>query len=503
MNFQGRFNKLHAKAMTRSNEDLGPTEEDHLSEGQMREIEERKELEDAAIERQEALDAITKEMANRDDGDGEIGDIRDTLLDVRQSQNELAGIRKQLEVAEQLTMAAPDQQDPETAPDDTDIDPDDPDAVPDPDDIDDPEAEPDPDDIDTPEADPEADPKEDGDGDDEDDETAAVESIRLQLDSIYGRLGCSVGIESYTRHDDPSLARKQLLDVVGRLEATLEGLEPSMEWFNINALRTNIVSIFSVTKALEMNKKLIDAGMRKNGAKATYEPVMLHAWAMDLVTREGQPTRDFKSDVRLFCDTTRKLVAEYVLVRNQQVHDILGSINSDADFGDINDRTNALLTEGHLSNLLGRTGMMHTINNGKYSLSDNDKSGFRSVVYERVVSDKRQIDGVMLTPTAMEEVPGSVTLVLSAQDISEIISMLLDLRNDIKSFSDTMETAHKNLAEFKSVRRMAERERTDLLESVKRLESVALGLYTSTDSIASAVKHLVYRVTALAAHVKF
>lgn len=478
MNFQGRFNKLHAKAMTRSNEDLGPTEEEHLSEGQMRKIEERKELEDAAIERQEALDAITKEMANRDDGDGEIGDIRDTLLDVRRSQNELDGIRKQLEVAGQHAMTAPDKQDP-----------DDP--------VIDPKADPESDDDD-----PDEDPDDD-DEDEEDEEIAAVESIRVQLDCIYSRLGCSVGIESYTRHDDPSLARKQLLDVVGRLEATLEGLEPSMEWFNINALRTNIVSIFSVTKALEMNKKLIDMGMRKNGAKATYEPVMLPSWAVDLVTREGQPTRDFKSDVRLFCDITRKLVAEYVLVRNQQVHNILGSINSDADFGDINDRTNALLTEGHLSNLLGRTGMMHTINNGKYSLSDNDKSGFRSVVYERVVADKRQIDGVMLSPTTMEEVPGSVTLVLSAQDISEIISMLLDLRNDIKSFSDTMETAHKNLAEFKSVRRMAERERTDLLESVKRLESVALGLYTSTDSIASAVKHLVYRVTALAAHVKF
>lgn len=502
MNFQGRFNKLHAKALTRSSEDLGPTEEDHLSEGQIREIEERKELEDAAIERQEALDAITKEMANRDDGDGEIGDIRDTLLDVRQSQNELAGIRKQLEVAEQLTMAAPDQQDPNAIPADND-----PLPEPNPDDpIVEPKADPESDD-DDPDEDPEDEDEDedddDEDEDEEDEEIAAVESIRIQLDCIYSRLGCSVGIESYTRHDDPSLARKQLLDVVGRLEATLEGLEPSMEWFNINALRTNIVSIFSVTKALEMNKKLIDMGMRKNGAKATYEPVMLPAWAVDLVTREGSPTRDFKSDVRAFCDITRKLVAEYVLARNQQVHDILGSINSDADVGDINDRTSALLSNGHLSGLPVRGGVMHTINNGKYRLSDDDKSGFRSVVYERLVADKRQIDGVMLTPTVMEAVPGSMSLVLSAQDISEIIGMLLDLRNDIKSFSDTMETAHKNLAEFKSVRRMAERERTDLLESVKRLESVALGLYTSTDSIASAVKHLVYRVTALAAHVKF
>ena len=106
MSFSKRFNKL---LTTASLEDLGPVEDDRLSEGQLKDIEERKELEDVASEQQEALDALSKEMATRDDGDGEIGDIREALQDVRETQSEINGIRKQLEVANNNAVVAEDQ----------------------------------------------------------------------------------------------------------------------------------------------------------------------------------------------------------------------------------------------------------------------------------------------------------------------------------------------------------------------------------------------------------
>lgn len=519
MSFSKRFNKL---LTTASLEDLGPVEDDRLSEGQLKDIEERKELEDVASEQQEALDALSKEMATRDDGDGEIGDIREALQDVRETQSEINGIRKQLEVANNNAVVAEDQKldndGDDSVPEAEDLEATDDDTLEGDDgDVEGDDAEAAVDDAAVEEATEEAEAAEDDDEDeDEDEESAAVESIRLQINNIYDRLGVSTGIESYGADYPKDLARSQLLGVVASIESHLGEVRPSLEWFNINALQTTIVSIFSVAKALEMNKKLIDMAIRKHGDDAQYLPVSLPEWALELITVDNRPSHDFKSDVITFAKHVRYLIDNVVLRRAERISQIASMFDSwrslsDADVQKIIGTTNEFLSVKSFKDIMSKGNsnqdVYRVINSGTFKPMIDVSSGYITVEHARDRNPdwfKRDgLKGVYLTSVPQDDLAGLYTLVLPAKDVSEIFGVLLGLLDDIKRFSGTMEKSHKGIKAIAGLTKSISALRPELSVPLQQLEAVALGLYTSTDALSTALKQVMFRFTSLSSYIKY
>lgn len=483
-----------------SMEDLGPTDDDKLSDSQIKDIEDRKGAENDAAEQQGVLDTISKEMGNRDDGEGEIGDVRDALVEVKSTQDELASIRKQLEVANNNAVAAPDQkmgEEPPAPKEDEDLDDVDPAEEPADDDEPEPKGEDEPEDI-------------------EDDEDAAVESIRLQINNIYSRLGMSTGIEAYDHNYPKDMARSQLLGMVAAMEDRLEDVRPSLEWFNINALKTTVVSIFSVAKALEMNRKSVMNQVRRHGGEVPYTPVEIPAWGLDLLTIANGPAHSFRDEVDNFVQVVRHLITNVVMARAKDISAVVEMFRkqetiTESDVTRIKELVAALGNRDEFLKAMSigrsKTSDHPVINAGTFGVTVDERSGFFTVDHNRLKSPdwyrNSGLKGVYLTPTQQDDLPGLHTLVLSSGDILHCFDQLTTLLDDIRRFSDTMEKSHKGIKEIAAMTSNISRIRPELMDPLKQLEGASLGLYTSTDTIATAMKQVIFRFTSLSAYIKY